>query len=98
MDIGSNLVAAVAVAGLAGMLTAVLITVLTTVLTTVICHSFAVVHARVGLEREAGYRALAEQAARAQAKAAQELRTARVEIAELRERVFAMDTLLREVG
>lgn len=85
-----DLTGVIAVAGLAIFLTVVL--------TTLIWQGFALLRAKAGLERETDYRALAEQAAEAQAKTAQELRTARVEMAELRERVFAMDTLLREVG
>lgn len=71
---------------------------LTVVLTVLIWQGFGLLRARAGLDREDEYRALAEQVAESQAKLAQELRTARVEVAELRERVFAMDALLREVG
>lgn len=86
----SDLTGVIAVAGV--------LLLLTVVLTTLIWQAFALLRAKAGVEREADYRALAEEAAQAQARTAQELRTARVELAELRERVFAMDTLLREVG
>lgn len=86
----SDLTGVIAVAGV--------LLLLTVVLTTLIWQGFALLGAKAGLARDTDYRALAEQAAEAQARTAQELRTARVEMAEMRERIFAMDALLREVG
>lgn len=90
MDIGGNLVGVIVVVGLLMTLTAVL--------TVLIWQGFATLRARTGATHEADYRALAEQTAEAHTKTLQELRTLRVEVSELRERVFAMDKLLREVG
>ncbi|MQA83756.1 MAG: hypothetical protein GEV03_03735 [Streptosporangiales bacterium] len=90
MDIDGNLVGAIAVAGT--------VLTLTVVLTVLIRQGFATLRARSCAGREVDYRALAERVAGEQTKTLQELRTLRVEVSELRERVFAMDKLLREVG
>jgi transposase len=74
------------------------ITFVTVIVSIVIWQLFGTWRARMAVSREAAYRALAEAATAAQQKSAEEQEKATRELAELRARVAAIETLLRDVG
>lgn len=71
---------------------------ITLLVAVVIWQVFSVARARVAASREQAYQQLAAQATEAQRQIAADLDRATGELTELRQRVAAMEKLLREVG
>ncbi|MQA14038.1 MAG: hypothetical protein GEV09_07640 [Pseudonocardiaceae bacterium] len=75
----------------------VLLGLITLVVVVVIWQVFSIARAKVSARREEAYQKLAEQATEAQRSIADDLSRATGELTEVRQRVAAMEKLLREV-